>query len=584
LLILWQSDGLPWFLVVVLSQGELSLLRPAAVHRQIPQATAELAWKVHRHGTDEMRVRDALGPLFTDTDFTSGRFAQMYSPLGQPGLSPALLVMVMILQFRHNLSDADAAQAVADRISWKYALGLDLDDAGFDASVLTELRARLVTDERANALLDLMLDRLKAAGLARAGGRQRTDSTHVIAGVRRLNRIETVGETLRAALETIAETSPAWVVPLLEQGWDQRYGRKVETGRLLGRKNASAQALADQIGADGAKLLAAIDADPVAAWMNTLPEVATLRLVWDQQYVTTSTGQLRLKTTDQLPPAAERVHSPYDTEARYSIKDTGEQPTEWVGSKAHLTESCDEDLPHLVTDVHTTAATEPDVSATTAIQDKLIARGLAPAQHLADGGYPSAENIAASAQRNITLVAPVVVQTGRNARKGTFTPADFSIDWAAGVATCPAGVRSRSMKPDKRGLVTFAFSRRDCRPCPIRDQCTLAAEHIARRITIHPEPIHEARMAAHAAQGSEQWRATYNARAGIEGTISEAVRGPNLRYARYRGLAKTHLQNVLSAMAINIGRLGAYFDVRPTTPRRPTRIHELCTTYHHAAA
>jgi hypothetical protein len=101
---------------------------------------------------------------------------------------------------------------------------------------------------------------------------------------------------------------------------------------------------------------------------------------------------------------------------------------------------------------------------------------------------------------------------------------------------------------------------------------------------VHPEPIHQARMAAHAAQDSEQWRATYNARAGIEGTISEAVRGPNLRYARYRGLAKTHLQNVLSAMAINIGRLGAYFDVKPTTPRRPTRIHELCTTYGLAAA
>jgi len=89
-----------------------------------------------------MRVRDALGPLFADTDFTTEVFAEMYSTLGQPGLSPALLTMVMILQFQHNLSDADAARAVADRISWKYALGLDLDDAGFDESVLTEFRTR----------------------------------------------------------------------------------------------------------------------------------------------------------------------------------------------------------------------------------------------------------------------------------------------------------------------------------------------------------------------------------------------------------------------------------------------------------
>lgn len=135
----------------------------------------------------------------------------MYSTVGQPGLSPALLTMVTmvtILQFRHNLSDQDAARAVADRISWKYALGLDLDDAGFDPSVLTEFRARLAGHGRADGLLDLMLDRLKAAGLVTDGGRQRTDSTHVIACVRRLNRIETVGETLRAALEAIARISP----------------------------------------------------------------------------------------------------------------------------------------------------------------------------------------------------------------------------------------------------------------------------------------------------------------------------------------------------------------------------------------
>lgn len=530
-----------------------------------------------------MRVRDALGPLFSDTDFTTGRFAGMYSVFGQPGLSPALLIMVMILQFRHNLSDADAARAVADRISWKYALGLDLDDPGFDPSVLTEFRARLVTDERADALLDLMLQRLQAAGLVRAGGRQRTDSTHVIAGVRRLNRIETVGETLRAALEAIARISPAWIVPLLEAGWDERYGRKVETCRLLTRKNASVQALADQIGVDGAKLLAAIDADTAAGWMNTLPEVQTLRLVWDQQYTTTSAGRPRLKAAEELPPAAERVHSPYDPQARYSAKDSGERSIEWVGCKAHLTESCDEDLPRLVTDVHTTPATDPDVTAATTIQDKLLARGLAPDQHLMDAGYCSAANISASTQRGITLLTPVVVRIGRNADKGTFTPADFTIDWQAGAATCPAGATSASMRPYKTGLVAFLFSNRDCRPCPIRDQCTLAAERSSRKITVHPQPIHQARMAARAAQNTEQWRTTYNIRAGIEGTISEAVRGPNLRNARYRGLAKTHLQNTLSAMAINISRLGAYLDVRPATQRRPTRIHELCATYHPAA-
>jgi len=127
-----------------------------------------------------MRVRDALGPLFTDTDFTTGPFAKMYSNLGQPGLSPALLTMVMILQFRHNLSDQDAAQAVCDRISWKYALGLDLDYCGFDPSVLTEFRTRLIDNGRVDAMLDVMLDRLKAAGLvnSRWSTKDRLNSRH----------------------------------------------------------------------------------------------------------------------------------------------------------------------------------------------------------------------------------------------------------------------------------------------------------------------------------------------------------------------------------------------------------------------
>jgi transposase len=484
-----------------------------------------------------MRVRDALGPLFTDEDFTSGEFEGMYSSLGQPGLSPAFLLVVTILQFRHNLADREAAQAVADRISWKYALSLELDYAGFDFSVLSEFRSRLAQEGRADRLLSLMLERLKEAGLVKAGGRQRTDSTHVIACVRRLNRIESLGEGLRAALDEIARTSPGFIVPLLRPGWDERYGRKVETSRLLRRKNASADKLVEQIGVDGLSLLDAIDADPTAAWMNQLPQVTFLRTLWDQHFQRTAAGRLRYKDIKELPPASERLHSPYDPDARYSTKGD----TEWVGCKAHLSESCDEGLPHLLTDVHTTGATDPDVAATTAIQDRLIARGLAPGEHLMDAGYPSAEVIAASAQRGITLIAPIIVSTGRNARAGTFTPADFTVDWQAGAARCPAGALSRSMKEDDRGLIRFAFSRNDCVPCPVRDRCTRSKNGAARNIAVHPQPVHEARTRALQAQGTDEWLTTYNARAGIEGTISQAVRGSGLRHSRYRGLPKVHL-------------------------------------------
>jgi transposase len=551
------------------------MLRPVSAG-EVPAATAALAWKVHPKGADEMRVRDALGPLFTDEDFTGERFAGMFPATGRPGLSPALLGMVTVLQFLHHLSDREAVAAVADRISWKYALGLELEATGFDASVLSEFRDRLAVPGRADALLDTILDRLKDAGLVRAGGTARTDSTHVIGAVRKLNRIENLGETLRAAAEEIARISPDWIVPLLDAGWYERYGRKVETGRLLGRGSGktSADKLARQIGADGAALLDRIDADRCAGWIDTLPQVQLLRAMWGRQFRTGPGGALVLADLADLPPSAARTQSPYDSDARWSTKNGGD--ITWVGSKAHLTETCDEDLPHLVVDVHTSPATDPDTTVTRAIQDKLTGRDLAPVRHLLDSGYPSAANLTAAAAAGITMITPMPPAGSRSSHTTTFTPADFTIDWDAGIATCPNNAVSVSMRPEKRGLVNFTFSQTDCTPCPIRDRCTLTKAPKARRINIHPAPLHQAQAAARAAEHDGGWRKQYNKRAGIEGTISQAVRGPDLRHARYRGLAKTHVQNIACGIAVNISRLGTHFAHRPTTPRRPTRIHHLC--------
>ncbi|WP_306316243.1 MULTISPECIES: transposase [unclassified Streptomyces] len=168
-----------------------------------------------------MLIRDRLDVLFEDEEF-----ADLYPDDGRPGLSPGRLALVSVLQFAENLSDRAAADAVRTRIDWKYAIGLELEDPGFDHSVLCEFRARLAEqDGAADRLLQLMLDRLVAAGLLKAGGRQRTDATHVLAAVRTLSRLELVGETLRAALEELAEAAPAWLAPLIEPEWAKRYGR-----------------------------------------------------------------------------------------------------------------------------------------------------------------------------------------------------------------------------------------------------------------------------------------------------------------------------------------------------------------------
>jgi hypothetical protein len=200
---------------------------------------------------------------------------------------------------------------VRTRIDWKYGLGLELDDPGFDYSLLSEFRARLTEGDGADQLLQLMLDRLVAAGLLKGRGRQRTDATHVLAAVRRLSRLELAGESVRAALEEIAETDPDWLVPLIEPGWAKRYGRKVEIGKVPGGK-AAVRERAEEFGRDGQRLLTAAWAADAPSRLRTLRQVEILRQVWIHQYYWDPEGQLRWREGTALPPASLRFDSPYE--------------------------------------------------------------------------------------------------------------------------------------------------------------------------------------------------------------------------------------------------------------------------------
>ncbi len=131
-----------------------------------------------------------------------------------------------------GLSDRQAAEAVRSRIDWKYALGLDLADPGFDYSVLSKFRARLMAGSAEMKLLDIMLEQFKAHGLLKPRGKQRTDSTHVLAAIRTLNRLESVGETLRAALNAVATVAPEWLREQTAAEWFDRYSTRIEESRL----------------------------------------------------------------------------------------------------------------------------------------------------------------------------------------------------------------------------------------------------------------------------------------------------------------------------------------------------------------
>ncbi len=431
----------------------------------LPEDTARVARAAFPKGNTSMRVFDALGPIYTNP-----QFADLFPKSGQPAIAPAQLALATIFQFAEGLSDRQAADAVRGRIDWKYARCLELDDPGFDASVLSEFRDRLIAAGAETALFETLLAALKEAGLVKPRGRQRTDSTPVLAAIQVLNRLELVGETVRHALNTLAAVVPAWLQSWVPADWFARYGRRFEEYRLPDTL-AERRALAAQIGTDGRQLLAAIAASAEGDWLARVPAVETLRRVWVQQCYAEEPARWRL--AEDLPPSAVVISSPDDPEARYSKK----RETAWTGYKVHLTETCDDDLPRSVTDVDTTTATTVDHAVTAAVQVRLAARGLTPREHLADTTYVTADHLVTSqAEHNCTLLGPIHEDYSWQARAGAgFGAAQFAIDWQQERATCPQGRASRIWKPTRdsagRDIINIRFDYADCRDCPVRQQC-----------------------------------------------------------------------------------------------------------------
>src|SRR6266403_34522 len=219
----------------------------------VPEETARVARAAFPKGHPYMTFRDACGTIFQDEDF-----APLFPAWGHPGLPPWRLALVTIMQFRENLADRQAAEAVRARIDWKYLLSLELTDPGFDFSVLSEFRDRLLAGSAEELLLDKLLERCQALGLLKSRGQQRTDSTHILAAIRVLNRLALVAETLRATLNVLATVVPDWLQALTPLAWYERYSRRIEESHLP-KGQAEREAYAHTVGKDGFLLLDALD-------------------------------------------------------------------------------------------------------------------------------------------------------------------------------------------------------------------------------------------------------------------------------------------------------------------------------------
>ena len=255
------------------------------------------------------------------------------------------------------------------------------------------------------------------------------------------------------------------------------------------------------------------------------------------------------------------IYSPYDLDARLGAK----RETEWQGYKVHLTETVDPDGPQLITDVLTDVGPATDKEALPEVQDRLAKRELLPEQHLVDAGYVTAGHLVESQRKHeIDLLGPIVKDPSWQAKEGKgFAISDFEIDWENKRATCPQGKVSGRWQPARAEygmeIVYIDFLKKDCSVRPALSDCTKAKTQ-RRTITVNAQSYYEAMAPARARQQTPKFKKEYQARAGIEGTISQGVRAAKLRKARYRGLIKTRFQHYAT--------IATLIPIFPNLPRR----------------
>jgi transposase len=454
----------------------------------VPAETAHVAKACFPQGHPYLLLADKLGTLFCDQDF-----ADLFPTRGPPATAPGRLALVTLWQCAECLPARQAAEAVRSRIDWKYLLGLDLTDPGFDHTILSEFRRRLVEHQATSRLFDVVLERLQALGVITARGRQRAASTHVLGAIRALHRWELVGEVMRAALNALAVAAPDWLRGHAQPEWFQRYGPRFEHYRWPESK-AQQQVLADPRGADGALLLHAVYSPEAPASLRTLSAIDILRQVWVQNSLLDEDGRRRWRDNQNIPPAARFISSPYALEAHDACTHT----PPWVGYKGHLTETCDDEPPPLSVHGMTTTAPVDDSKATELIHAGLETKGLLPACHIVDTGYVDAELLAGSRRAySVDRCGPARGSVRWQAHTaGALDVRHFTIDWEQRKVPCPAGHTSLSWTPaiDHRdnAVIKIKCARGDCRDCVARSQCTRNAR---RNRTLRPREQHEALLA-----------------------------------------------------------------------------------------
>ena len=506
-----------------------------------PQSPELAAWGAKHlvDGDFYKLIGDVLYEQYRDEEF-----ADCYHAEGRPAISPVLLAFVTVFQARENLSDRFAARMVEMRDDWKYALHLPSDVYSFDPTVLCDFRARLLEHDADARIFERLLTQLKALGLLRAGGIQRTDSLAIMTKARKLSRIELLVETLRVVVRDLLKADEEWANTTIPLEWEKSYGRCCKVERLSEEEKAK---LTAELGSNMQWLLEQVQPHE---HLRELHVIAMLQTVFGQHFVIEN-GVVQF-TPKSVGKGADLIETPYDPEARWSRKGD----SNWVGDKLQVTETDDADKPHLITDIDLTTSVEYDSCALPAIRERQEKRDVLPGERYADKGYIDGPAIDAGKPLHEDLIGPIRNYSSPQTRlPDGFTHADFDIDFENGIVTCPNGKHASIVAGGADGQQAL-FAREDCEACPLKARCCTGKKE-GRSLRFGPH--YETTQWARERQKTDEFKLKYRQhRGGVEGCLSALVRGQGIRVNRYIGRPKNNLRMLFVGVAVNIARSAAW--------------------------
>lgn len=534
---------------------------------------------------------------------------------GRVAIEPVLMMGVSLLQEIDGVPDRQAVEMLRYHAGWNFALNRQLGDAGFHPTSLVNFRHRLNEHAQDNLAFKTVLEALQEAQLVSRHCRQRLDSTQILGRVAKMNRLDCVRESLRMALEELAEVTPAEQRPVFWNGHWERYVESqvdfrssAETlGRKLGEAGADAWQLLEWAGSAQHKAKAAgpqlqllkrvfgeqfevragqaapKENEPVTCSPTTSPSTDEVTAEEAEEPAVAATPAIGPATTS-VPAApvgpseatgqasvviepkgkgqfeSNRVQNPHDPDATYAVKGQGQQKKEHVGYKVQVAESVSEitlapgePTRNFITGIVVHPAYESDELGAQKMEQDQASMGMdKPPVHYVDGAYVSARQLAQVASEGRELIGPAQPAP---AMDGRFTTEEFRIDIPARTAVCPVGqtnLQCSRLEEQSSGKVTYRFEfGSHCHDCPLRGRC-LGKDQKHRTITVGE--YHDFLQARRQEQQTPAFQLRMKHRNGIEGTQSELVRGHGLRRAKYRGLAKVQLQSYFIGAACNAKR------------------------------